>query len=89
MRFLHEEFTGGPAAVVEVEISQQANVMLLDTPNFAAYQSGRQFQYYGGWQTRSPARLTPPNHGRWHVVVDLGGRGGMLRAGIRIVGDAS
>lgn len=88
MQFLHQEFTGGPSAVVEVEINQQANVMLLDTANFAAYRAGRQFRYYGGWQTRSPARLTPPHHGRWHVVVDMGGRGGQLRASIRILGMA-
>ncbi len=89
MRFLHQEFEGGPAATVEVEISQQANVMLVDAVNFAAYRAGRQFRYFGGWQTKSPARLAPPHSGRWHVVVDMGGRGGTLRADIRIYGNAS
>ncbi len=85
MDFLHTDFWGGANSVVLVRLDGQANVMLLDDSNFSAYQHGRSFHYYGGWATRSPVRLSPPHHAHWHVVVDLGGYAGSIRAGIRIV----
>ena len=84
MSFLHTEFDGDSKNVVIVTIDHQANVMLLDEHAFRAYQSGGQFTYHGGWASKSPVRLSPPTPGRWHVVVDLGGRAGQVRAGIRI-----
>jgi hypothetical protein len=86
MDFLHSEFTGGPGDVALVTLDGQANVMLLDDLAFAAYRSGGgSFSYLGGWATRSPVRLAPPRQGHWHVVVDLGGYAGSIRAGIRVV----
>ena len=85
MDFLHSEFTGGPGDVALVTLEGQANVMLLDDLAFAAYRNGGSFSYFGGWATRSPVRLLPPRYAHWHVVVDLGGRAGSVRAGIRIV----
>jgi hypothetical protein len=89
MNFLHTDFTGGSENVVVVTLDRQANVMLLDDLAFSAYRSGRRFAYHGGWATQSPVQLRPPSHGHWHVVVDLGGRGGQVRAGIRVVGTAA
>lgn len=85
MNFLHTDFNGGPSDVVLVTLDRQANVMLLDDLAFSSYQSGGRFSYYGGWTTASPVQLRPPSHGHWHGVVDLGGRGGQVKAGIRIV----
>ena len=87
MEFLHNEFTGGPSDVALVTLDGQANVMLLDDLAFAAYRGGGggAFSYVGGWATSSPVRLVPRWHGHWHVVVDLGGYAGSVRAGIRIV----
>ena len=85
MDFLHTDFTGGPHDVAVVTLSNQANVLLLDESNFSAYRQGRSFSYHGGWATQSPVRLSPPRQGRWHVVVDLGGRGGNVRARINIL----
>lgn len=85
MDFLHSDFHGGRDDVVLVTLDRQANVMLLDDSNFAAYRQGRQFSYFGGWMTNSPVRLAPPHHGHWHVVVDLGGNSGTIRASIRVV----
>lgn len=85
MNFLHSDFRGGPADVVVVTLDHQANVMLLDDSAFSAYRSGGRFRYYGGWVTASPVQLRPPSSGHWHIVVDLGGRGGNVRAGIRVV----
>ncbi len=85
MNFLHSEFDGGLGDIVIVTLDHQANVMLLDDLAFSAYQSGARFSYYGGWATASPVRLCPPSTGHWHIVVDLGGRGGQVRAGVRVV----
>ena len=85
MDFLHTDFHGGSDEIVLVTLDSQANVMLLDDINFSAYQDGRTFNYYGGWATQSPVRLVPPHPGRWHVIVDLGGASGTVRAGIRII----
>ena len=85
MSFLHTEFQGGPGDVVLVTLDHQANVMLLDDGAFRSYQAGGRFNYYGGWATTSPIQLRRPSEGRWHVVVDLGGRRGQVKAGIRIV----
>lgn len=85
MNFLHQEFDAGPEDVVEVTLNGQANVMLLDSPNYAQYQRGGSFRYYGGLAKTSPVRLVPPHPGRWHVVVDLGGFAGRIRAGVRVL----
>lgn len=86
MRFLHYQIQAGPADKVEVVLAgNEANVMLLDSANFADYQRGRQFRYYGGHFRRSPVVLTPPYAGNWHVVVDLGGAPGSVRASVRLI----
>jgi hypothetical protein len=89
MDFLHSEFDGGPGDLVIVTLDRQANVMLLDEVNFSAYRTGSGFSYLGGWATASPVRLRPPTFGHWHVVVDLGGRAGQVRTGIRVVRTAA
>ena len=86
MEFLHTEFRGGPERMVLVTLDRQANVMLLDDVSFDAYRTGRGFRYYGGWASRSPVRLRTPRNGDWHVVVDLGGGSGTIRASVRILG---
>jgi len=89
MNFLHTDFNGGPEDVVVVTLDGQANVMLLDDHAFSSYRAGGRFTYHGGWATKSPVQMRPPSTGHWHVVVDLGGRAGQVRAGIRIVGTAA
>lgn len=86
MDFLHTDFHGGSDKVVLVTLDSQANVMLLDDINFSAYRDGRSFNYFGGWATESPVRLAPSHSGYWHVIVDLGGASGTIRASIRIIG---
>lgn len=85
MNFLHSDFNGGPQDMALVQLSSQANVMLLDDANFANYRRGRSFNYFGGWATTSPIRLQPPRQANWHVVVDLGGYGGQVRASVQVL----
>jgi len=85
MNFLHYQFDVGPTDLVEVTLDKQANALLLDSVNFQNYRARRGFRYYGGLAKVSPVRRRPPYPGRWHLVIDLGGRGGTVRASARIV----
>ncbi|MBA3314440.1 MAG: DUF1883 domain-containing protein [Planctomycetota bacterium] len=85
MNFLHYDFDLSADDVVEVTLDKQANVRLLDDSNFAAFRSGRQHRYHGGLAKTSPVRLMAPHAGRWHVVVDLGGFAGTVRASARVL----
>lgn len=71
--------------IVEVTLSNAANVRLLDSSNFQAYRSGRQHRFYGGQARRSPVRLSIPHSGHWYVAVDMGGYGGRVQSGVRVL----
>jgi hypothetical protein len=86
MQFVHNDLgllKGGE--VVEVTLASQANVKLMDNSNFASYQQGGRHRFIGGRTVKSPLRLQVPNAGHWHVAVDLGGYGGSIRAGVRVL----
>jgi hypothetical protein len=85
MDYLHRELDLGPGDVVQVTLDGQANVMLLDPANYEAYRNGRPYRYHGGHAETSPVTLAPPHGGKWHLVVDLGGNAGSVRAGVGIV----
>ncbi|WP_454651549.1 DUF1883 domain-containing protein [Bradyrhizobium liaoningense] len=87
MQFIHNDLGqlhGGE--LIEVTLSSQANVKLMDSSNFSSYRQGGRHHYFGGHVTRSPFRLQVPNAGHWHVAVDLGGYSGSIRAGVRVLG---
>lgn len=85
MNFLSYDVQTQDGDVIEVALSgNAANVFLLDEVNFGNYRSGRQFRYHGGYFDRSPVILKAPSSGRWHVVVDLGGRAGRVNATVRV-----
>jgi len=85
MDYLHQEFDAGPDETIEITLDHAANVMLMDAPNYSDYQSGRAYRYYGGYVQTSPFRLRPPHQGHWHLVIDLGGYAGTVRAGARVI----
>jgi len=72
--------------IIEVTLSgNAANVFLVDSSNYSAYKSGRQYKYFGGHATKSPVRLQVPNSGQWYLVIDMGGHGGSVRHSMRIL----
>ena len=89
MDFLHTDFWGGAESTAVVTLDAQCNVLLVDESNFPAYKRGDAFRYYGGWASRTPVYLTPPRYGHWHVVIDLAGGPGRVRAGVRILKGSS
>ena len=87
MKYVHEDFghlRGGE--VVEVSLNgSPANVQLVDTVNLERYRREELFHYVGGFYSESPVRLTVPRAGRWHLVIDLGGTRGEVRAVVRLL----
>ncbi len=76
----------GGGEIVEVSLSQAANVRLMDSPNFNSYRRGGQHRCFGGFAKQSPVRLSVPGPGHWHVAIDTGGYAGSVRAGVRVLG---
>ena len=86
MQFIKHDLNHRSAgAVVEVELSNAANVRLLDSANFQSYRSGRRHNFYGGYSKRSPIHLQIPRSGHWYIVVDLGGHSGRVRSSVRVL----
>ncbi len=84
MDHLHSEVQAGPRDVVHVTLDKAARVLVMDSLNYSAYRNRRSFRFYGGWARVTPCRIAPPYSGRWHVVVDLEGRTGTIRAGVSV-----
>jgi len=85
MNFLHGDLQLAEGDVVEVTLDHPANVQLLDPANYDLYSQGKAYRYFGGHAKESPARLVAPAPGRWHLVVDLGGGTGRVRASYRVL----
>ena len=85
MIHLHQELDAGPEDVVEVTLDGHANVLLLNPDNYDRYRQGEHYRYHGGLARTSPVRLVPPREGHWHIVVDLGGYPGHVRAGVQLL----
>jgi len=88
MDFLHYEFELSANDVVEVSLDKQANVRVLDDANYSLYRRGKRFYSYGGLAKTSPISLAAPFAGHWHVVIDLGGFRGSVRASARVLSAA-
>lgn len=84
MNFLCWPVTAGPSDTIVVTLDRQANVLLMDDMNYMAYRHGQSHRYFGGLAKQSPIPLTPPRNGRWHLVVDLGGRSGIVNATVSL-----
>ena len=71
--------------VLEVTLTNGANVRLLDSSNYQRYRRGDQHRYIGGLAKQSPVRLAIPSSGHWHAVVDMQGLRGSTRAGFKVI----
>lgn len=84
MKYLHYEVNVGVNDVIEVELSGQANVRVMDGSSYSSFRAGRAHRYHGGLAEVSPVVLRPSSAGHWHVVVDLGGYSGSVRASVSV-----
>jgi len=82
MNYLNYKVSGDLGDVVRVKIDTPAFVRLLDPLNFEYYRIGRQFKGQGGWQEKLVVEFDIPYKGNFHVLVDLGKDGGMVKASV-------
>ena len=85
MNFLHYDFQLSSSDSVRVALDKQAIVRLLDDMNFSKYKRGQRHTHHGGLAKQSPIYLQPPCAGHWHVVIDLGGYSGTVKASVSVV----
>lgn len=86
MNFLHSDLGQvGAETVVEFGLNSRAFVRVMDSANFSAYRGGRRYTFYGGEAVQNPARVSVPQTGHWHAVVDLNGHAGTIRASINVL----
>lgn len=86
MKFMHYEWYDlGPEDIIEVTLDKQANVRLVDSTNFDRYKRGDSYDFRGGTQVKTPAHLSPPHRGHWHLVIDLEGYVGSVNVGVRVI----
>jgi len=85
MNYLHNDINVGINDIIQVELDKSANVRLMDSINYQNYRNGQQYKYYGGLAKKSPINLKAPYQGHWHLVIDLEGFTGTVRASIKII----
>ena len=71
--------------VVEITLTNAANVRLMNYSNFSNYKNGKKHEYYGGYITKSPYKLVIPSSGIWHVTVDVAGLQRSTRSSLKIL----
>ena len=82
---LHYEFLAAFGDHVQVWLDHPANVILLDSLNYSRYRAGLLFNYAGGYVQQSQVVLPVLYSGKWHLVIDLGGSAGSVRATVQII----
>jgi hypothetical protein len=85
MNYLNHEYHAGPYDLIEVTLDHAANVQLMDGANYENYRGGRPYHYHGGYIQSSSCALQPPSQNHWHLVIDLGGYPGAVRASVRMI----
>jgi diguanylate cyclase (GGDEF)-like protein len=71
--------------VVEVALSCINNVRLMDARNFELYRQSKPYKFFGGTMQKTPAKLSVPQAGHWHVVVDKDGFPFLANSNVRTI----
>ncbi len=83
MKHIHARDWLNEGNTVRVDCDHQCNVLVMDDRNYALYQRGRSFRYFGGFFKSLPAALRIPSSGHWNTVIDLGGGRANIRYEIK------
>ena len=74
--------------LARIILDAPANVRLLDEANFLLYSQRKKHRYFGGYAPKRVIEIPAPHAGHWHLVVDLGGFAGTVRAWARVLQEA-
>ena len=85
-RFTHYDLKDQRAgAVIEVTLSAVNNVRLMSAVNFQRFRETLDFKFVGGVAKKSPIKLTIPESGHWHLVVDMEGHHGLAESSVKML----
>ncbi len=87
MHYLHYQVEVGKFDLVQVKLNMQAFLRLMGDEDYEKYRFGDEYHFHGGMATVSPANIQAPHKGSWHLVIDLGGKEGDLKATVNILKD--
>lgn len=82
---LQYDFLLGSKDVIEVWLSDQANVLLMDTTNLDRFKRGEYFESHGGHQDVWPAYIPAPWPGHWHLVINPQQLATTVKAAVRVI----
>jgi len=85
MNFLHYQIKADPSKIVRVTINGDATIKLMDPLNFSKYKLGKEHSFQGGVYPASSVEFRVPHREEWHVVIDLGGRSGEIKASVKLI----
>ncbi|QRM55213.1 DUF1883 domain-containing protein [Sinorhizobium sp. BG8] len=71
-------------SVIEITLTAVANVRLMTHANFDLFKNARKHKFLGGVAKKSPIRLSIPESGHWHVVVDMEGHPTKAESSIKL-----
>ena len=80
MTFLHWKIPGKTGDMIRVQMDTPSFVRMLDPLNFEYYKRGSKYDGSGGWSDKLDVDFTLPYKGVFHVVIDLGGTAGVVKA---------
>jgi hypothetical protein len=85
-RFTHYDLKAQRAgAMIEVSLNAVNNVRLMTAANFQRFTELLDFKYVGGVARKSPIRLTIPEAGHWHLIVDMEGHHGLSESSVKLI----
>ena len=85
LEFIHFIVKAGPESIIQVNITQPAYVRLMDEVNFQKYKMKKRYTFTGGYASTPKVDLRPNQRAEWHVVVDLEGLDGEVRASLDLL----
>ena len=89
-RYTHYDIGAQRAGTtIEITLSAVANVRLLSAGNFQRFTETLNHQFVGGVAKKSPIRLTVPETGHWHLVVDMEGHNGLAESSVKMIETAA
>ncbi len=68
-------------------MNKQAFLRLMKDKDYEKYRFGEEYKFHGGLATVSPANVKAPKAGKWHLVVDQGGKEGDIEVKVNILKD--
>ncbi|PZU82369.1 MAG: DUF1883 domain-containing protein [Shinella sp.] len=71
--------------IIEVTLSAVNNVRLMTPGNFQRFKETLDFKYLGGVAKKSPIKLTIPESGHWHLIVDMEGHHGLADSSVKMI----